>query len=1040
MKNILKITILTICLLAQTCFLTGSNTNTKNIDYIFIINTYADSNPWSNSFINPIIRMASQNNKIGIYAAHLKMLTLKSPNNLKAFEENILKELSFRTPKLVIFIGSASFILCDDIDQKWPGIPMLLCGEHDYTGPENLIAQSHALSPEQHIPISQLQNRFNLTLLHAPNYMKENLQLMQQLIPKMNKVIYIGDGTYTCQQNNHDLSKIMRTKHPEMEYEFISAESTSSDSLFTILSQQDPQTTGFLFSSWLRKEDYEGNAIMTTNSYRIIATSSVPLFSLRTIGVQEEGGIVGGYIYNEKKIITHLLNTIKEILDGKPARNIPIYRAENACPVFNYQSLLQRNLDPKRCPRGTIFYNDPPSFWEQYEYTIIGCASFIFLSLLAFQYHRVRVLEKMKRIQQNELATIGKYYNLINNMPILYLLEELEKDASGKIIGVKIVDVNRHLEERFCKKSDIIGKTGNEIFPKSMPQFLHFMNIAMTEKRSVTFSYYHKTVDTFYDIVVNLNGNEQYMDVFCIDSTELHHVQEQLRSINHKLSMALDIANIVPWKWDLQSHTILCDVNKPIELSTHHEEITEEQLSVPDNEYFAKIHKEDLPKVKEAYANLIAGRTQKVKEEYRILNHINGHKHIDWVEAQAGIESYDDQGNPQTLVGSSLVITERKKMEDDLISAKNRAEESNRLKSAFLANMSHEIRTPLNAIVGFSGILASIEEEKEKQEYVSIIENNNALLLQLISDILDLSKIEAGTMEFIYSDFELNKIMAELESSLRLKLPPNKNISLTFEPQLPVCYIHAEHNRLSQIIINLVTNAIKFTDAGSIRFGYEKRNKILYFYVSDTGCGIPKDKKEEIFGRFVKLNNFAQGTGLGLSICRTLVQHMGGEIGLDSAIGKGSTFWFTLPYVPATNVQQQEIKSEPIKIKKQKITILVAEDHDSNYRLIESILKKDYNLIHAWNGAEAVAMFKTYSPQLILMDINMPVMDGYEATKEIRKFSTRLPIIAITAFAYASDEQKVMESGFDAYMSKPINANQLKGQITSILKQHIMFM
>ena len=466
----------------------------------------------------------------------------------------------------------------------------------------------------------------------------------------------------------------------------------------------------------------------------------------------------------------------------------------------------------------------------------------------------------------------------------------------------------------------------------------------------------------------------------------------------------------------------------------------EEQLSVPDNEYFAKIHKEDLPKVKEAYANLIAGRTQKVKEEYRILNHINGHKHIDWVEAQAGIESYDDQGNPQTLVGSSLVITERKKMEDDLISAKNRAEESNRLKSAFLANMSHEIRTPLNAIVGFSGILASIEEEKEKQEYVSIIENNNALLLQLISDILDLSKIEAGTMEFIYSDFELNKIMAELESSLRLKLPPNKNISLTFEPQLPVCYIHAEHNRLSQIIINLVTNAIKFTDAGSIRFGYEKRNKILYFYVSDTGCGIPKDKKEEIFGRFVKLNNFAQGTGLGLSICRTLVQHMGGEIGLDSAIGKGSTFWFTLPYVPATNAQQQEIKSEPIKIKKQKITILVAEDHDSNYRLIESILKKDYNLIHAWNGAEAVAMFKTYSPQLILMDINMPVMDGYEATKEIRKFSTRLPIIAITAFAYASDEQKVMESGFDAYMSKPINANQLKGQITSILKQHIMFM
>lgn len=272
------------------------------------------------------------------------------------------------------------------------------------------------------------------------------------------------------------------------------------------------------------------------------------------------------------------------------------------------------------------------------------------------------------------------------------------------------------------------------------------------------------------------------------------------------------------------------------------------------------------------------------------------------------------------------------------------------------------------------------------------------------------------------------------------KLSPDKNVCLIFESQTPECHIHAERNRLSQIIINLVTNAIKFTDTGSIRFGYEKRNKMLYFYVSDTGCGIPEDKQEDVFGRFVKLNNFAQGTGLGLSICRTLIQNMGGEIGLDSVIGKGSTFWFTIPYVPASNIQQHETKAEPIKIKRQKITILVAEDHDSNYRLIESILKKDYNLVHAWNGAEAVAMFKTYSPQLILMDINMPVMDGYEATREIRKFSSQVPIIAITAFAYASDEQKVMENGFDAYMAKPINASQLKGQITSILKQHIIFM
>lgn len=393
------------------------------------------------------------------------------------------------------------------------------------------------------------------------------------------------------------------------------------------------------------------------------------------------------------------------------------------------------------------------------------------------------------------------------------------------------------------------------------------------------------------------------------------------------------------------------------------------------------------------------------------------------------------------IIGISWDITEQKNAERELIAARIKAEESDRLKSAFLANMSHEIRTPLNAIVGFSGILASTEEEEEKQEYISIIENNNTLLLQLISDILDLSKIEAGTMEFIDTDFELNKVMRELESSLCLKLSPEKNVTLSFEPGLPECHIHSERNRLSQLVINLVTNAIKFTQEGSIRFGYKLQDdKMLYFYVSDTGCGIPEDKQESIFGRFVKLNNFAQGTGLGLSICQMLVQHMGGNIGLTSKPGEGSTFWFTLPYVPASRIRQAESKTEPIKVKKQKITVLVAEDHDSNFRLIESILRKDYNLIHAWNGQEAVNMFREYDPQLILMDINMPVMNGYEATREIRKYSTQVPIIAVTAFAYASDEQQVMENGFDAYMAKPINANQLRTQISAILKQHIIFM
>lgn len=227
------------------------------------------------------------------------------------------------------------------------------------------------------------------------------------------------------------------------------------------------------------------------------------------------------------------------------------------------------------------------------------------------------------------------------------------------------------------------------------------------------------------------------------------------------------------------------------------------------------------------------------------------------------------------------------------IREREKAEEANRLKSAFLANMSHEIRTPLNAIVGFSTLLANEENLEERQEFIKIIENNNELLLQLINDILDLSKIEAGTLEFIYSDVDVNSLLTEIEQSSRIR-NRHPEIQISFEERLPQCVIHTERNRLTQVINNLLTNSMKFTTRGSIRFGYRQEGNRLRFYVKDTGCGIPADKVDSVFGRFVKLNNFQQGTGLGLSICKTIVEKLGGEIGVESKEGVGTLFWFTI--------------------------------------------------------------------------------------------------------------------------------------------------
>lgn len=245
------------------------------------------------------------------------------------------------------------------------------------------------------------------------------------------------------------------------------------------------------------------------------------------------------------------------------------------------------------------------------------------------------------------------------------------------------------------------------------------------------------------------------------------------------------------------------------------------------------------------------------------------------------------------------------------------------------------------------------------------------------------------------------------------------------------------------MITNLINNAIKFTKEGTIRFGYHLLEKdSLYFYVSDTGCGIDADKKDAVFERFVKLDNFVQGTGLGLSICKTIVERMGGKIGVESEVGQGTTFWFTIPYV-AVKLHYQEIKEEKIvqhTVEKNKLKILVAEDNPSNYMLFESILKKDYQLIHAWNGREAVELFKEHDPHLVLMDINMPELNGFQAVQEIRKISGTVPVIAVTAYAYASDEEKIMASGFDGYTAKPINANLLRSKIIALLEKHLILL
>ena len=419
------------------------------------------------------------------------------------------------------------------------------------------------------------------------------------------------------------------------------------------------------------------------------------------------------------------------------------------------------------------------------------------------------------------------------------------------------------------------------------------------------------------------------------------------------------------------------------------------------------------------------------------------------------------------IVSIEWDITQLELMRRELIESKEKAETSDKLKSAFLANMSHEIRTPLNAIVGFSRIISESDNAEERREYYEIVDANNERLLQLINEILDLSKIESGIVEFTYGPVRLHTLCKEIHDAHVFRCP--QGVELRFDSPDEALSIHSDKNRIFQVFSNLIGNAFKFTTEGSVSYGYKQEGERVVFYVKDTGLGIEPEKLGRVFQRFAKLNNFAQGTGLGLSICKTIIERLGGEIAVSSEVGTGTTFTFWLPlenviqdtetetnsHLPgeAVGTQPSEVlptKEDTTRPKEEttekeedlrataagteKATILIAEDTDSNFDLLNAILGRKYRLVRARDGMEAVTMYDEVNPDLILMDIKMPNLDGLEATRIIRQLSAEVPIIAQSAYAYEHDRNAAEEAGCNDFISKPIAQEKLKEKIKKWLK------
>ena len=406
----------------------------------------------------------------------------------------------------------------------------------------------------------------------------------------------------------------------------------------------------------------------------------------------------------------------------------------------------------------------------------------------------------------------------------------------------------------------------------------------------------------------------------------------------------------------------------------------------------------------------------------------------------------NEKGQIQELLCSGIDITERKHTENELIKAKEKAEESDRLKSAFLANMSHEIRTPMNGILGFTNLLKKVDlAGKQRNKYINVIEKSGDRMLSTINDIIDISRIESGEVKTTIQATNINSQLNALYEFFKPEAD-KKNIEFIFKPGLDNTSenIHTDPDKVEAIITNLIKNAIKFTNEGSIEFGYTLADTELHFYVKDTGEGIKPDHLERIFDRFIQEDeshtSAQQGSGLGLSIVKAYVELLEGKIWVESNKSEGSTFHITIPYnTVEEETTDREKNVKEIKDKTSKFTnktILLVEDDDVSYEYLDIVLKNIgiSNTTWANNGQEAIKQCKENPAiDLVLMDIDLPGMNGYEATKAIKAIKPNLPIIAQTAYALSGDREKSLQAGSDDFITKPIKIEELLEKVEKFL-------